>query len=74
MLGIRENKEIRELRELGERLLRAEDIAEYLQVSIKTLRNWCYREKIPYVKVNGCVRFKLKEIETWINTTNNATA
>lgn len=49
-----------------ETLLTIDDISKTLKVSIKTLRNWCYRAKIPYVKVNGCVRFRVSDINAWL--------
>ena len=42
-----------------------EDLARYLSVSKRTVEDWVYRRKIPFRKINGCVRFAQDEIERW---------
>lgn len=37
-----------------------------LSVSEKTLRDWVYKRKVPFVKVGNLVRFIPSEIEEWI--------
>lgn len=43
-------------------------LAEYLDVPIPTIRDWCYKRTIPFIKVGRLVRFKPKDIETWLET------
>lgn len=49
-------------------LLNVEEAAQYLRLSVKTLRNWCYRGQVPYVKLGGSVRFRLADLEAWIES------
>jgi len=45
----------------------AKQVAKYLQVKEKTIRNWTSEGKIPFVKLpTGTVRYKLSEIEKWM--------
>jgi len=45
----------------------AVQVAEYLQVKEKTIRNWTSEGKIPVLKLpTGTVRYKLSEIEKWM--------
>lgn len=49
-------------------LLTIDQVADLLQVSPKTVRNWVYRRKIPHRKINGVLRFLRHEITKWIET------
>ena len=49
-------------------LLTIDQVADLLQVSPKTVRNWVYRRKIPHRKINGVLRFLRPEITKWIET------
>ena len=44
--------------------------AEMLGVSIKTIQYWRYAGKVPYIKVNGCVRFTQEDIDSIMNRRN----
>lgn len=46
----------------------AEQVAEYLQLDIKTIRNWNSENKIPYVKLGGSVRYPKERINNWIKS------
>ena len=48
------------------RFIAKEEFAEYLGVSVETVRAWVWQRRIPYVKVGRLVRFDLKEIEAWL--------
>lgn len=41
------------------------DVAQYLRVSERTVRDWIYQRKIPFLKVGRCVRFDPAVIESW---------
>ncbi len=41
------------------------DVAAYLGVSGRTVRDWVYRQVIPYRKAGNSVRFAPDEIERW---------
>ena len=46
----------------------AEQVAEYLQLKIKTIRNWTSENKIPYIKLGGSVRYPKERIDNWLNS------
>jgi excisionase family DNA binding protein len=45
-----------------------ERLAEYLDVAEKTVRKWVLNNDIPYHKIMKLVRFRLSEIEQWVET------
>ena len=45
-----------------------EQLAEILQVKKSTIYSWTFTRKIPYVKINGALRFKEKIISSWIES------
>jgi excisionase family DNA binding protein len=51
-----------------ERLLTTNDVATYLQLSPKTLRNWRSSGKGPPFLRFGCglVRYRLEDVEKWL--------
>ena len=50
-----------------ERLLKIDQVVELLQVKKNTIYSWTFTRKIPFVKVNGALRFKEKAISKWID-------
>lgn len=51
-----------------EKLLTPERICEILGIRMSTLYFWTSRNRIPYVKVNGLLRFRESEITKWLQT------
>jgi len=51
---------------MEKRLLKIGEVSEYLGVSVNTLRCWCSRRTIPYVKLGRMVRFDIAQLETLI--------
>jgi excisionase family DNA binding protein len=49
-----------------EKLLSPEDVCELLGVEKSTLYSWTSRELIPFIKVNGLLRFRESEILKWL--------
>jgi excisionase family DNA binding protein len=49
-----------------EKLLSPEDVCELLAVEKSTLYSWTSRELIPFIKVNGLLRFRESEILKWL--------
>ena len=41
-------------------------LAQYLDVPAATIRDWCYKRKIPFVKAGRSVRFKPSDVEKWL--------
>jgi len=46
----------------------ADEVAEYLQLGKKTIRNWTSEGKIPSVKIGGAVRYRKTQIDKWITS------
>jgi excisionase family DNA binding protein len=53
-----------------EGLWRVGDLADHLKLSPKTIRNKVCRGQIPFVKVDGSLRFRPSDIERWISDQN----
>jgi excisionase family DNA binding protein len=50
----------------AERLLKPEEAAERLNVSLRFIRRLCHERRLPYTKVGKFVRFDAYELEAWI--------
>jgi len=44
-----------------------EELAQYLRCGEKTIRKWVLNRQIPFHKINKPIRFRLSEIEKWID-------
>jgi excisionase family DNA binding protein len=51
-----------------EELITFEEVSRVTTIKVNTLRKWVTQKKIPYVKVNGAVRFNAEEIKTWLES------
>ena len=49
-----------------------EEIAEHLGVSKDTIRSWIKKEVIPYRKVGKQYKFKISEIDSWVESGKSA--
>jgi excisionase family DNA binding protein len=49
-----------------QQLMKAAQVAELLNVAESTIRKWVHYGFIPHVKLGRAVRFREKDIETWI--------
>jgi excisionase family DNA binding protein len=49
-----------------ENLIGKEEAAKALGVEVVTLYTWVTRRKIPFVKVNGALRFRPSALEEWL--------
>jgi len=50
-----------------DRLLKVEDVAELLQMSVGTIYHLVSEKRIPCVKLSArCVRFRSKDLSEWI--------
>jgi excisionase family DNA binding protein len=47
-------------------LMTAKELAEVLRVAIKTIFGWVAQGKVPYVRVNGALRFPKGPIIVWL--------
>ena len=46
----------------------AKEVADYLGVKTKTIRNWTSEKKIPFVKLGGSVRYPRERIDNWLKS------
>jgi excisionase family DNA binding protein len=51
-----------------ETYLSIEGLAEYLDIAEKTVRKWVLNHDIPYHKIMKVIRFRVSEIERWVET------
>jgi excisionase family DNA binding protein len=49
-------------------MLKPEEVAARLNVSVRFIRRLCHERRVPYTKVGKFVRFDADELETWIVT------
>ncbi len=49
-------------------LMTVKDVADLLKVSLKTVYQWAELKLIPSFKLNGAVRFDMKDIVAWIQS------
>ncbi len=57
-----------------ERWLSLEEIAKYIGCSKDTIRAWIKKDAIPYYKVGRKYKFKVFEIDQWIQSGKSADA
>jgi PTS system nitrogen regulatory IIA component len=51
-----------------ERLLTARELAELLGFQAGTIVDWAERGRVPCFKVGGRLRFRLSEVERWLES------
>ena len=49
------------------RYIGVKGLAEYLDVTDKTIYHWTFTKQIPYIKLGRLLKFDLKEIDKWID-------
>lgn len=57
-----------------ERWYTLEEIANHLGCSKDTIRNWIKKHTIPFHKVGRQYRFRVSEVDTWIESGKSADA
>ena len=57
-----------------ERWVSLEDIARHLDVSKDTIRSWIKKETIPYHKVGRQYKFRVSEVDAWVESGESADA
>ena len=50
-----------------ETYMNIEELAKYLGVAEKTIRKWVLNRQIPFHKIMKVIRFRVSEIERWID-------
>ena len=51
-----------------ERLMTMQEVAEYLQCSLSTVRRWVGRGKVPHYRLGKMIRFRRAELDSWLDT------
>lgn len=46
-------------------LWKVDDVAELLNVKPRTIREWTARSRIPYIRLNGSIRYEPDRIRRW---------
>ncbi len=54
-----------------QKLLTVEEIADYLRVKPSTIYQWTHQRFIPHVKLGNRVRFRLSQVDRWIEKREN---
>ena len=49
-----------------ETYLTIEELADYLKLAEQTIRRWVFNREIPFHKIRKVIRFRVSEIEKWI--------
>jgi len=49
-----------------ETYLTIEELASHLKLAVQTIRRWVLNREIPFHKIKKVIRFRLSEIEQWI--------
>lgn len=57
-----------------ERWLSLEEIANHIGCSKDTIRNWIKKETIPFHKVGRMYKFRISEVDAWIESGQSADA
>jgi excisionase family DNA binding protein len=50
-----------------ETYLTIEELAGYLKLAVQTIRRWVLNREIPFHKIKKVIRFRVSEIENWID-------
>ena len=50
-----------------ETYLTIEGLAQHLKLAEQTIRRWVLNREIPFCKIKKVIRFRLSDIENWIN-------
>lgn len=55
---------------MSDSLLTVVEVAEYLRVKPRTVYQWVWRRRIPFLKAGATVRFRRAEIDEWLARRN----
>jgi len=55
-----------------ETCMTAKDVAAFVQLSLTTVRRLTMNKEIPFYKINRSVRYRLEEIELWLENRKQA--
>ena len=55
-----------------EKWVNLEEIADHMGLSKDTIRNYIKKDQIPYYRIGKQYKFKISEIDAWIESGNSA--
>jgi excisionase family DNA binding protein len=55
------------------RIITVSELSELLKVKEKTIYQWAELGQIPSLKLNGCLRFDMNDIQKWLNSCKKET-
>ena len=50
-----------------ETYLNTKELGEYLHIAEQTIRRWVMNDEIPYHRIHNVIRYRISEIEKWID-------
>jgi len=50
-----------------ETYMTVEELAAYLKLAEQTIRRWVLNREIPFHKIKSAIRFRVSEVEKWID-------
>ena len=51
-----------------EKYFNTKGLSEHLLIPEQTIRRWVLNDEIPYFRIHGVIRYRLSEIENWVDT------
>jgi len=43
------------------------ELGEYLHIAEQSIRRWVFNDEIPYHRIHNVIRYRLSEIEKWVD-------
>jgi excisionase family DNA binding protein len=50
-----------------DRYFNTKELSDYLRIPEQTIRKWVLKNEIAYIRIHNIIRFRLSEIEKWID-------
>lgn len=57
--------------EIGTELLDASAVAKWLGVKVNTIYQWVHYKRVPFLKINGLLRFEYSAVEAFIKSSRH---
>lgn len=52
-------------------LVTIKELSEFLKVKPSTIYSWVHSGTIPFIKLNGLLRFDMDEVQEWVNSSKS---
>lgn len=53
-------------------IMTVNEVADYLKIKTQTVYLWKSQKKLPFVEMNGSVRFDKEDIDAWVRSQKKA--